>query len=104
MSRRPDLSLINHEKKRICKIVDFAVPANHIIKLKDCEEKDKYLDLGREYKKQWNIKVTIVPIVIGAFGTATKGLENLEVGGRVKTIQTTARLRTDRILRRVLET
>ena len=51
------------------------------------------------------MKVTIVPIVIGAFGTTKgllKGLEDLEVGGRVETIQMTALLRTVRILRRVL--
>ena len=53
----------------------------------------------------WNMKVTIVPIVVGALGTITKGLlKGLKVGGRVKTIQTTALLRTARILRRVLET
>ena len=96
----------NQQKKRICKIVDFA--ADHRIKLKECEKKDKYLDLARELKKLWNIKVTIIPIVIGAFGTVTKGLlkglDDLEVGGRVETIQTTALLRTARILRRVLET
>ena len=71
-----------------------------------------YLDLARELKKLWNMKVTIVPIVIGAFGTITKrllkGLEDLEVGGRVETIQKTAFLRTARILwrilRRILET
>ena len=49
------------------------------------------------------MKVTIVPIVIGAFGTVTKGLlkgpEDL-----VETIQMTALLRTAQILRRVLET
>ena len=53
------------------------------------------------------MKVTIIPIVIGAFGTVTdslfKSLEDLEVGGRVETIQTTALLKTARILRRVLE-
>ena len=42
------------------------------------------------------------------FGTVVKGLlkglEDLEVGGRVKTIQTTALLRMARILRRVPET
>ena len=56
----------------------------------------------------WNMKVTIVPIVIGALVTTTKGLlkglEDLEVGGRVETIQTTELLRTARILKRVLET
>ena len=28
----------NQQKKRTCKIVDFAVPANHRIKLKECEK------------------------------------------------------------------
>ena len=54
------------------------------------------------------MKVTIIPIVIGAFGTVTKGLlkdpEDLKVGGRVETIQITPLLKTARILRRVLET
>ena len=76
--------------------------------LKECEKKDRYLDLARELKKLWNMKMTIVPIVIGAFGTITKGLlkglEDLEVGGRVETFQMIALLRTARILRRVLET
>ena len=53
------------------------------------------------------MKVTIMPFVIGALGTVTngllKGLEDLEVGGRVETIQTTALLRMARILRRILE-
>ena len=106
-ARRPDLIIIN-KRKRICKIVDFAVAADHRINLKESEKKDKYLDLVRELKKLWNIKVTIVPIVIGALGTVTKGLlkglEDLEVGGRVETIQTRALLKTARILRRVLET
>ena len=106
-ARRPDLIIIN-KKKRTCKIVDFAVPADHRIKLKECEKNDNYLDLARELKKLWNMQVIIIPIVIGAFGTVTKGLlkglEDLEVGGRVETIQTTTLLRTARILRRVLET
>ena len=91
------------------KIVDFAVLDDHRIKLKECKKNDKYLDLARELKKKlWNMKVTIIPIVIGAFGTVTKGLlkglDNLEVVVQVETIQTTALLRTARILRRVLET
>ena len=54
------------------------------------------------------MKVRIIPIVIAAFGTVAKGLlkglDDLEVGGRVETIQTRTLLRTARILRRVLET
>ena len=83
-ARRPDLIKI-YKKKSICKIADFALPADHRIKLKECEKKDKYLDLVKELKKLWNMKVTIAPIVIGAFVTITKGLlkglEDLEVGG-----------------------
>ena len=41
-----DLIIINN-KKKICKIVDFAVPTDHRIKLKECEKSDKYLDLAR---------------------------------------------------------
>ena len=92
------------KKKKICKIVDFAVPVDHRIKLKECEKRDKYLDLARELKKtmehegdnytncDWclwrgNSRIIKGP---GRFG--------------VETIQTTALLKTVRILRRVLET
>ena len=49
--------------------MDFAVPADPRIKLKRSKMKDKYQDLARELKKLWNIKTTIIPIVIGVFGT-----------------------------------
>ena len=77
------------------------------VKLKESEKKDKYQDLAWELKKLWNMKVTVVPIVIGALGTVTKGLvkglEDLEIRGQEETIQTTALLTSARILRRVLE-
>ena len=79
-----------------------------LLNSKELLSEDKNLDLAREIKTPRNMKVTIVPIVIGALGTVTKrllkGLEDLEIGRRVETIQTTALLRTARILRRVLET
>ena len=65
---------------------------------------NKYLDLARELKKLLNLKVKILPIVIGALGTVSKrlvqGLDNLEIRGRV---ETTALLRMASILRRVHE-
>ena len=109
-NRSPKTRPYNNQqkKKQICKVVDFAVLADHRIKLIESEERDKYLDLARELKKLWNMKVTIIPILIGAFGTVTYGLlkgpEDLEVGDRVETIQTTALLKTARMLRSVLET
>ena len=90
-ARRPNLIIIN-KKKRTCK---------------ESEKKDKYLDPAWELKKLWNMKVTIIPIVIGAFGTVTnrllKELEDLDIRGREETTQTTILLRTAR-LQRILET
>ena len=50
-ARRRELIIINPtKKKRTCKIVDFAFIADHKMKLKESEKKDKYLDLARELK------------------------------------------------------
>ena len=52
--------------------------------------------------------MTIVPIVTDVLGSVTKGfiqgLEDLEIRGRVETIQTTALLKSARILWRGLVT
>ena len=67
-----------------------------------------YLDIAKGLKQLWNMKMTITPIVIIAFGTVIKGLvqglKDLRIRGRVETLQTTALLRSARILRSVQET
>ena len=70
---------------------------------------DKYWDLARELKiKLWNMKLMVVSVVVSALGTVTRSLKKrlgeLEIKGKIETIQTTALLRLARILRRVLET
>ena len=88
--------------------MDFAVPLDHWVKLKESKKKDKYLDLARELKKLGIMKVTMILIIIGAFVTVTKwlvqGLEDLKARGRVETIQNAAYFRSARILRSVRET
>ena len=70
-ARQPDLIIINNKKKKkTCKIVVFAVPADHRVKLKESEKRDIYL--ATALKKLWNMKVTFIPIVIGILGTVTK--------------------------------
>ena len=54
--------------------MDFAVPADHGIKLKERDKSDKPLDLVRQLKKLWNMKVMVIPILIRALGTIPKGL------------------------------
>ena len=66
-ARRPDLIIIiiiiiikqqktnkqtkKQKQKRTCKIVDFAVPVDHKVELKE-NKKDKYLDFASELKKK----------------------------------------------------
>ena len=62
----------------------------------------------RELKKLWNMKLTVMPIVLGALGSASedleKRLERLEIRGRIETILTIALLRSAKILSGVLVT
>ena len=75
------------------------------MKIKESEMSEKYLELARELRKLWNMKVIVIPVVAHVLGKIPKGfergLEELEIGGR---IENTALLRSARILRRVLET
>ena len=88
--------------------MDFAVPTDHRVTLKESEKKDKYRVFVRELKKLRNMKGTFIPILIGALGTVNKsllkGVEDLEIRGWVETNQTTTLLRSASILKRVLET
>ena len=38
--------------------MNFGVPADHKVKVKDGEKRDKYQDLARQLKKLWNMKGT----------------------------------------------
>ena len=51
--------------------MEFAVLANHNEEIEESEKINNYLGLARELK---NMKVTVIPIVVGALGTVTKGL------------------------------
>ena len=100
-----DLVMLTKKKKRTCRIMDFAIPAHYSWKSKKTKRKT---NLTWEMKILWNIKVTLIPVVIGVLGRTpkglVKGLEVLEIKGWAETIQTTALLKSTRILRRVLVT
>ena len=78
----------------------FVVSLNHRVKMKENEKMDKYSDLARELKKKkttknpkklWNVKVTLIPIVVCELGTVLKGSEKrvgggLEIRKRIETI------------------
>ena len=108
-ARRPDLIKINgknnNKEKEFAKLSTWLSRLTTEQNWKNVKRMISTWTLLGNRKKLWNMRVTIIPFVIGVFGTVTKGLlkglEDLEVGKRVETIQTL--LRTARILWRVLE-
>ena len=73
------------------------------------KRKRKILRLCQRTKKQWNVRVKVMPIVVVAHSEQflkswKKKLEEFEIRGRIETTQTTAVLRSERILGRVLKT
>ena len=69
-ARRPDIVIVNKERREGL-IIDIAVPEDRNICEKEREKIDKYQDLKLEMMKLWNIKVKVVPVVIGALGAHT---------------------------------
>ena len=104
-ARRPDLVVV--DKKERSKIIDFAVPGDSRIEEKEKDKIEKYQELGRELQKIWNVKVKIIPLVVGSLGAIAKQFGNRlkQIGIAVGTaqVQKTVLLGTARILRKVLE-
>ena len=94
--RKPDRVLIN-KKKKTCQLVDFSVPVDYWMKLKEKSES------CQRAGKLWNMND-----VVGDLGTVHKGLQKrlleLEIRERIKTIQTTGLLKSVRRHIKVLKT
>ena len=60
------------KKERSCKMIDFAVRGGNRIEEKVKNKKDKYQVLGRELQKIQNLKVEIIPLVLGSLGASTQ--------------------------------
>ena len=105
-ARRPDLVVVD-KKERICKIIDFAVPGDTRIEEKEKDKIEKYQDLRRELQKVWNVKVKIIPLVVGSLGAIPKQfgnrLKQIGITAGTAQVQNTVLLGTARILRKVLE-
>ena len=105
-ANRPDI-IIKNKKEKTCTLIDVAIPADRNVVQKEAEKKLKYKSLCIEIQRMWNLKCTIIPIIIGATGIVTRSLrENLEaVPGKhsIDSLQKTAILGTSHIIRKVLQ-
>ena len=53
---------------------------DHSVEMKESEKIRKSLNIARDLKKLWNIKVMVILIVVGALGTVFKVLEKRMAG------------------------
>ena len=84
----------------------MAIPADRNVVQKEAEKKLKYKGSCIKIQRMWNLKCTIVPVIIGATGIVTRSLKkNLETApGKhsIDSLQKTAILGTSHIIRKVL--
>jgi hypothetical protein len=99
--------MIKNKKEKTCALIDLAIPANRNVVQKEAEKKLKYKSLSIEIQRMWNLKCTIVPVIIGATGIVTRNLrKNLETAPgnhSIDSLQKTAVLGTSYIIRKVLQ-
>ena len=69
--RRPCI-VCSNKVNRECQIIDFAIPCDQNIAIKEQEKIEKYQNLRIELQKVWNVKVVVIPVVMGALGTMSK--------------------------------
>ena len=89
-TRLPDLVIVNSNKRRdFTKLWTLPSRLTAGKKLKERGKIDKLQDFDKELKKLWNMKVTVIPLLIGTLVTVTRGfvqgLEDLEKRGVVDT-------------------
>ena len=71
-------SMYAYMRKRINCELSKRFKFKHTNKLrvkKKREKTDKYLDLTRELKMLWNMKMTMIPCIVSVIRTIAKGLE-----------------------------
>ena len=67
--------VLTNKKKKTSYLWVFTVPVDDAVLIKESETIYKYLDIARELKKMWRMKVTVILVVVGALGRISKGLE-----------------------------
>ena len=68
---RPDIVFIDKKETEVV-LIDVAIPGDFRVKDKELEKLEKFQLLKDEIAKVWHMqKVTVVLVVIGAFGTVS---------------------------------
>ena len=71
-ANKPDITIKDH-KEKACKLIDFSFPIDINISAKEFEKLSKYQDLQIEVERMWQLKTSIIPIVVSALGQVKNG-------------------------------
>jgi len=87
-------------------LIDVAISGDKNMIKKEAKKILKYKYLTIEIQRTWNVKIKVIPIIIGATGTISKSfrknVSNIPGNHEVKELQKTTILGTAHILRKVL--
>jgi hypothetical protein len=98
--------IIRGNEKETGMLIDVAISGDRNVIKKEAEKILKYKDLTVEIQRMWNVKMRVLPVVIGATGTISKSfrkyVSNIPGNHDVRELQKTPILGTAHILRKVL--
>ena len=96
-ARRPDVTVVQ-KNKNVCEIIDFTCLYDGKVDTKELEKIEHYQNLARELRNIWNMKVKVIPLVIGALGTTPIKLRNwlkkIGIENQITELQKTVLLHT----------
>ena len=70
-NNKPDI-IIRDTEQRTCILIDVAISGDRNVIKKEAEKKYKYKDLTIETQRMWNVKTTVIPVIIGTKSTLSK--------------------------------
>ena len=102
---RPDVTVLNHTAKEWT-FVDFSVPWDRNVEIKEVEKVEKYSSLAKEIRKMHRVSTRVVPLVVGSLGVVSGNLEghlkSLGIPDVLGEMQASALIGTTLILKKVL--
>ena len=104
-AHRPDI-IIKNKKEKTCTLTDVAIPADRNLVHKEAKKKLKYKNLCIDIQRMWNLKCTIIPVIIGATGVVRSLRGNLEAAPGKHSIDSLKKidvLGTSHIIRKILQ-
>jgi hypothetical protein len=105
-ANRPDI-VVKDNAKRTCYILDISVPMDCNVVKKSVEKISKYKNLEIEIRRMWNMKTSVIPVIVGALGTISCGTEDyinsIPGNSNLFELQKSALLGSAHILRKVLD-